>query len=126
MESCTLVAVTVTLLPVAGAVRTPAGVMLPADAVHVTPEEYAPVPVTAALHVMLPPAKTPPMGHVAFTAVTVGAGVTDTVVEADFVGSCVLVAVRTTVVGDVIELGTVRTPAGLTVPVEAVQMTDEE
>jgi hypothetical protein len=56
--SCVLVAFTVIDVPVAGAVTTPAGVMLPPVADHVTPELKLLVPVTVEAQFVVAPATT--------------------------------------------------------------------
>ncbi len=53
--SCTLVAFTVTAVPVIGAVRLPFGAIAPADADQLTAGEKAPVPCTGAVQAVLPP-----------------------------------------------------------------------
>jgi hypothetical protein len=52
VESCALVALTVTEVPVPGAVRLPFASIKPAEVVHTTAELKPPVPVTAAEHVV--------------------------------------------------------------------------
>jgi len=62
-------------------------------------------------------------GQVTVTLLTVGGGVTVTVVVADLVGSWMLVALTMT---EVPVVGAVRTPAEVMVPAEADQVTAEE
>lgn len=71
VASWALVAVTVTVLPLVGAVRTPEGVMLPPLTVHTSPEEYPPVPFTDAAHVRLLPCAIVLAGQDAVTLVMV-------------------------------------------------------
>lgn len=120
--SCVLVAVTVTVVPVAGAVSRPAGVIVPAEADQVTAELKLFVPVTEEAQFVVPLAVTVVAWQATETPVIVGGGVTETMVLADLVGSCVLVAVTVTAVA---VAGTLSRPAGVIVPAEADQFTVE-
>jgi len=83
----TLVAVTVTDDPVEGAVRTPAGVMLPAVADHVTAFEIVPVVVTVGVQVVLAVSMMLVDEQATETAVTAFGAFSARVTEPDFVGS---------------------------------------
>ncbi len=74
VESCILVAVTVTDVPVEGAVSTPAGEMAPAEARQVTAVEMLPVPCTDALQGAEVPAATFGVAQETEMLVTVAAG----------------------------------------------------
>ncbi len=122
--SCVLVAVTVTVAPVAGTVRTPAELMDPPEADHVTEELKPLVPVTEEAQLVVLLAHTVVAAQATETPVIVEGGVMETTVEADLVASCVLVAVTVTAVA-VVLAGMVKTPPGVIVPTEAVQFTVE-
>jgi hypothetical protein len=119
--SVLLVAVTVAVAVVAGAgaVYTPAGVMEPTDALHVTPA-LAESLVTDATKVCAAPATSVPVVEFRLTAI----GVKVTVAVADLLASALLVAVTVADV-KVMTVGAVYTPAEVTVPVDAVQVTPE-
>ena len=87
--SATLVAVTVTLPAVAGAVKSPPVVMLPALAVQVTAGLL--LPVTVAVNCCVAPVISEAVAGAMETETTTGA-VTVTVAAADLVGSATLVA----------------------------------
>ncbi len=69
---CALVAVTVTVPAVVGAVNTPAAEMEPALADQVTAELYDPEPCTEALHCAVPPPETDEGLQITETAVIAG------------------------------------------------------
>jgi len=79
--------VTATEDPVVGAVKTPAEVIVPADAVKVTAFEKLLVPVTAGVHVVVLPARTGAGAQESDTPVMVGVWMNDTVYVPDLVGS---------------------------------------
>ncbi|MEO7029115.1 MAG: hypothetical protein ABI147_06900 [Acidobacteriaceae bacterium] len=98
--------------------NTPADVMVPPVAVHVTAELKAPVPKTVTVHVAVCVVRIDDGAHATATEVIVGAGtVTVTVVEPDFVVSCVDLAVTVTV--PAVAAG-VKSPEELIVPLDAV------
>jgi len=117
--SVLLVAVTVAEVPVitAGAVYTPAEVIVPLEAVHVTPA-LAPSAVTVVVKVCVaPPIRVTVVG---LTETLMGVSVIAAV--ADFVVSVLLVAVTVAVVV-VTTAGAVYTPVAVIVPVEAAHVT---
>lgn len=121
--SCVLVAVTVTGLAVAGAVKSPDELIVPAVDDHVTVELKLPVPSTVALHCEVELVPMVDGAHVAATEVIVDAAactVTDAV--ADLVVSCVLVAVMVT---DPAVAGAANSPAVLMAPAAADHVTAE-
>jgi uncharacterized membrane protein YqaE (UPF0057 family) len=116
--AATDVAVTVTVCAVAGAVSTPAALILPALAVHVT-AWFAPAGEITAEQFEVFPVVTDVGAQV--TAILVGSGaVTATDAAPDFVGSCTDVAVTVTVCA---VAGAVNTPAALILPALAVHVT---
>jgi hypothetical protein len=121
VESCVLVAVTVTLSDEPGAVKSPLELIAPALAVHLTAVLKPPVPCTCAVHCDVLSGFTVEGLHVAETEVMVDAAAcTVTVASPDAVESCTLVAVIVTVPG---EPGAVKAPLELMVPALAVQVT---
>jgi len=118
--SSVLVAFTVIDVPVAGAVTTPAGVMVPPVADHVTPELKLLVPVTVEAQVVVPLATTVVAWQTTDTPVIVGSGVMLTTAEADLAVFCTLVAVTVTAEPVV---GAVRTPFDVMLPLEADHVT---
>jgi hypothetical protein len=108
--------------PLAGIVRTPFAEIVPAVVVQLTAEEKLPVPVTAAVQVTVAPAAAESALQVTLTPVTEATWVTATVATPETVGSCVLVA-RT--VTELPVVGAVKTPAGVMLPAEVVQVTPE-
>jgi molybdopterin biosynthesis enzyme MoaB len=89
--SARLVAVTVTFLAVAGAVRTPAAEMVPAEVDHVMPLLET-VPVTLAVNCCVPPVEMLAVAGEMVTEFTTGAAMVTTAL-AVFVGSARLVTV---------------------------------
>jgi len=75
--SCVLVAFTVIEVPVAGAVTSPAAVMLPAETDHVVPLEKVPVPVTVAEQFVIADCAIDAEVQVANTAVMLDCGVSE-------------------------------------------------
>lgn len=122
LGSSVLVAVTVTDVPVAGTVSTPAGVIEPADAVHLTAELKLLVPVTEEAQLVVELAHTVDAAQVTDTPVIVGSGVTATTVDADFAGFATLVAVTVTEV-PVVVAGAVNRPFAEIVPPDTVHVT---
>jgi hypothetical protein len=121
----TLVAVTVTDVPVDGAVRTPAEVMDPPEVVKVTAFEMVPVLATVGVQVVLLPSTRVVAWHTSERPVMAAAGVSEMLSEPDFVGSVTLVAVTVSAVACVLK-GAVSTPVVLIVPSEVDQVTAEE
>ena len=119
-----LVAVMVAEPAAGGAVKRPAAVMAPEDAVHVTAELYLPVPVTVAAHCAVAPAFNVVGLQAALTEVMVdpgGAGCwTMTDAAPATTGSWLLVAVMVTIPA---EAGAVKAPLAVIVPAEADQFT---
>ena len=121
VESATLVAVTVSVPALDGAVYMPAPVIVPNVAFHVT-VRFDVVPWTVAPNGTVPPVTDEAVAGETITEVTLGVwpDATVTVALADFVGSATLVAVIVPVPALV---GAVKTPAVLMLPIEAVQVT---
>ena len=95
-------------VPTLEGVNTPEEVIAPLDAVKVTPELNAPVPVTVTVKVAVCAVVINVKAGDSVTEVIVGGtAVTITLAEPDFVGSCVDVAVQTNV----------PTPEGVPTPV---------
>lgn len=117
--SVLLVAVIVAVVVVTGvgAVYTPADVMVPTDAVHVTPA-LAESAVTVAANVCVAPATSVAVGGLTVTEI----GVRVMVALADLVASNLLVAVTVADVA-VMTAGAVYIPAEVMVPGEADQVT---
>jgi hypothetical protein len=125
--SATLVAVTVSVPALAGAVYAPAALMVPSIAFQVTVFIDV-VPCTVAVNGNVPPGIEDAAAGVTVTEVTsdpdapgVAALAIDTVAVADFVGSATLVAMIFPVPP---AAGAVKTPAVLIVPIEAAHVTD--
>jgi hypothetical protein len=121
VASATLVAVTVAVPTVAGAVYSPVELIVPGDAFQLT-DLFDALPCTVAVNWAVPPGATEVVAGVTETEVTLGADpvVTVTVAEADLVVSATLVAVT---VAEPAAAGAVNRPAGVIVPDEAVQVT---
>jgi hypothetical protein len=123
--SWTLVAVTRTEDPVLGAVRRPAGVIVPADAEKVTDFEMVPVPVTVGEQVVvLPSTIVVAWQATAIEVMTLGSTSPRLTVPL-LVGSVTLVAV-TEIEGPIRDVGAVRTPVELIEPSEVDQVTADE
>ncbi len=120
--SWVLVAVTVTVDPVAGTSSTPEGEMEPAEADQVTPELKLLVPVTEEAQLAVELAHTVEAEQTTETPVMVASGVMATTVEADFAGFATLVAVTVTEV-PVVVAGAVNRPFPEIVPADAVHVT---
>jgi hypothetical protein len=120
--SATLVAVTVAVPAVAGAVYSPVELIVPGDAFQLT-DLFDALPWTVAVNWAVPPVATEVVAGVTETEVTLAADpvVTVTVAEADLVVSATLVAVT---VAEPAAAGAVNRPAGVIVPAEAVQVTE--
>jgi Na+-transporting NADH:ubiquinone oxidoreductase subunit NqrD len=125
LGSATLVAVTIEVPAVVGALYTPDAEMLPLDERHVT-ARFVVVPLTDAVNVSVPPAVVDALAGVIATEFTpdpVGTVVgafTVTTADADLLGSATLVAVTVPVPADA---GAVYTPVAETVPIVAVHCT---
>lgn len=120
-----LVAVTFTDPVEPGAVNNPLLLIVPPFAVHVTAELKSPVPCTVALHCEVALGATVEGLHVTDTDEIVGGLVpvaTITVAVPDLLASSALVAVTVTIAA---ELGAVRSPLPLIVPLLAVHVTVE-
>lgn len=119
--SATLVAVTVAVPEVAGAVYSPVELIVPADAFQLT-DLFDALPCTVAVNCAVPPVVTEELAGVTETEVTPVAApvVTVIVAEADLVASATLVAVT---VAEPAAAGAVNRPAEVIVPDEAVQVT---
>jgi hypothetical protein len=125
VESCVLVAVTVTAPVEFGAVNNPLPLIVPPLAVHVTAELKFPVPWAVALHCDVAPRDTVDGVQITATEEIVGEDVcfaTVTVAVPDLLESSLLVAVTVTVAA---ELGAVRSPLPLIVPLLTLQVTVE-
>ena len=125
LGSATLVAVTIEVPAVAGAVYTPDAEMLPLEACHVTARLVV-VPLTVAVSASVFPAVIDALAGETTTELTpdpggtVLGGFTVTTADADLLGSATLVAVTVPVPADV---GAVYTPVAETVPIVAVHCT---
>jgi hypothetical protein len=118
--SALLVAVTVSVPACAGAVYSPAEVMVPKAAFQVT-EVLEVVPLTVAVNGSVPLVVEEAEAGETVTEVTVGGELTVTVAEPDFVLSALLVAVTVSVPACA---GAVYNPAEVTVPKVAFQATE--
>jgi hypothetical protein len=127
LGSATLVAVTIEVPAVVGALYTPAVEMLPLDACHVTALSVV-VPITLAVNVSVPPVVVDALAGDTVTAVTVGLGsglfvgaaLTAIVAVPALLGSATLVAVTTEVPA---VAGAVYTPAADMLPLEVCHVT---
>ncbi len=117
-----LVAVTVRLPSVAGAVNRPDDEIVPAVADQVTAELKLPVPCTVAVHWAVPPVVTVDGWQLTDTDVMVAVLETETTVDPLVLGCWVLLAVTVTFPGVV---GAVSTPDDEIVPAVANQVTAE-